>query len=420
MVKVLLQIALGCLLMAAAAGAATTSGIVSADETWSGNITLTGDVVCTSGTITIQPGATIKFATSNDNVIYGASSRIFLVVMKNGALNAQGTAGSLITFTSTSMSPAAGAWGKILIQNLVNSANTILRYCDIKYAQNGVNINDAGGTPAAPTIDHCTISYTSGSGVYGGVAAEPIISNCIIHHTSTGIFFDGAATTSITNTTIYHVPTGIALAGRAGSSGNHTIDHCTIYDVDMNLTTSPTWWTGYSIFLTNTASVVTITNNIIAKYSLNGLNSKAVTGWTLTEDHNCFYDDGGLGPIGNAGVVDGTDITGDPMFNDAANADFSLDPSSPAIGMGIPGVGIHDRNVLRAAAGLDIRTTLNQLTVVSRNAQAISLSISDLQGRQLWSGTGSQLTWNGVRNGVYLYTVKAGAAVFQNSLVIAR
>jgi hypothetical protein len=410
------------LLLATVANAQTTSGIVSANETWSGTITLTGDVVCTSGTITIQPGTIVKFATSNDNVIYGSSTAIFLTAQGNGSLSAQGTVGSVITFTSAALTPVAGSWGKIAFQNLNNSAANILRYCVIEYAQNGVNINNTGTAPAAPTIDHVIIRNTSMSGIFGGALAAPVISNCTISNTGSGIFLSGTGTASITNTVIYHVPTGIILAGGTDGLLNTTIDHCTIYDVDMNLTTAPTWWTGYSIFCTNNTGVATITNNIIAKYSLNGLNNKAPAGWTVTEDHNCFYDDGGLGPIGSAGVADGTDITGDPMFNDAASGDFTLDPGSPAIGLGAQ-VGIRDfRPTLAclAAAGLDIRTTLNQLMVVSRNAKAISLSISDLQGRQIWSGSGSQLTWSGSRSGVYLYTIRANGQVFGNSIVVAR
>jgi hypothetical protein len=310
--------------------AVTTSGIVSTDETWSDTVTLTGDVICTSGTITIVPGTVVQFATTNDNVQYGTAARIFLVIMNNGALNAQGTPDSAVTFTTASSSPAPGAWGKIYIMNLVNSANTILRYCDIKYAQNGVCVNDLGGTAAAPAIDHCTISYTSSSGIYGGVNAAPAISNCTIHHTNNGIFTNGAGAVSITGTTIYHVPAGIILVGQASPTMSATVDHCTIHDVDMNYTGTPAWWTGYGIFFMNTASTAAITNTIVSTVSLYCMNATP-SGWTVTEYYNCFYPNIGLGSI-QGSVVDTTDLETDPLFTDAANADFSLDGASPCLG----------------------------------------------------------------------------------------
>jgi hypothetical protein len=414
------------LLLAVAAKAQTTSGIISANETWSGTITLTGDVICTSGTLTIQPGTIVQFATSNNNVVYGSSTLIFLAVQGNGAFNFQGTAGSRITFTTAAPAPVPGSWGKIYIQNLANSANTVLRYCDIIYAQNGLNINETGTVTTAPVIDNCTISQTTASGIFGGAFSAPQISNCTIHHTGTGIFVNTAGTFSITNTVIYHVPTGIILAGGAAPVLNATIDHCTIYDVDMNLTTNPQWWTGYGVFPCNTAGTLTFTNNIVSTVSLYCL--AAATGWTFTETNNCFYANIGLGSIQST-VVNGTDLETDPLFTDAAGGDFSLDSASPCLTAGSGGstmgapVGIHSipaTTARLAAAGLDVRATLNQLTVASKNAKAISLSISDLQGRQVWSGMGKQLTWNGAHNGVYLYTIKAGAAVFQNSVVIAR
>ena len=42
--------------------AQTTSGEITADETWSGTVTVTGDVVVTGGTLTFQPGTQVPYS----------------------------------------------------------------------------------------------------------------------------------------------------------------------------------------------------------------------------------------------------------------------------------------------------------------------------------------------------------------------
>ena len=91
----------------------TTTGTLVADETWTGMVTVTGDVTVPAGvTLTIDPGATIKFQALNDDVGGGDASRSELFVQ--GTLVATGTSGSPIVFTSTATVPAAGDWGGIV------------------------------------------------------------------------------------------------------------------------------------------------------------------------------------------------------------------------------------------------------------------------------------------------------------------
>ncbi|MBU0962207.1 MAG: right-handed parallel beta-helix repeat-containing protein, partial [Proteobacteria bacterium] len=91
----------------------TTSGSLTEDETWTGVVTLTGDVTIPAGMkLTVEPGTTISFQSlSDDQSAGGDASRSELIV--NGELTAIGTEASPITFTSTAASPARGDWGGI-------------------------------------------------------------------------------------------------------------------------------------------------------------------------------------------------------------------------------------------------------------------------------------------------------------------
>ncbi len=88
----------------------TTEGTIPQDETWSGTVLLTGDVVVPAGrTLTIDPGTTVQAQPLADNTRGGVDrSRIELIVQ--GTLVAQGVGPGSIQMTSASMTPAKGHW----------------------------------------------------------------------------------------------------------------------------------------------------------------------------------------------------------------------------------------------------------------------------------------------------------------------
>jgi hypothetical protein len=69
----------------------TTSGALTADETWSGEVNISGDITVPAGvTLTLQPGTVIRFPALYDDTGGGSSSsRSELII--NGSLVAQGT-----------------------------------------------------------------------------------------------------------------------------------------------------------------------------------------------------------------------------------------------------------------------------------------------------------------------------------------
>ncbi|MHB8894638.1 MAG: right-handed parallel beta-helix repeat-containing protein [Candidatus Geothermincolia bacterium] len=143
----------------------TTSGLIAADETWSGDVSLTGDVTIPPGvTLTISPGTTVRFAAQLDGQESGASiTRTELIVQ--GALSAAGSVANPIVFTSSSPTPVAGDWYGIRLAPTTGPASLALSHCTVEYATIGVS-GTAAATAASLSIGESTIRSTSGDGVY--------------------------------------------------------------------------------------------------------------------------------------------------------------------------------------------------------------------------------------------------------------
>ena len=180
------------------------SGAISTNTTWTaGNLyVVQGDVTVAQGvSLTIEPGVIVKF---QDN------ARLIV----NGVLNARGTAGNQIVFTSykddthggdtngdgSASAPAPNDWGWIEFRDSSVDSQNFLEHCSFRYG--GEIYNSWSGSTyrgvvylasASPTISQCTFSHngtyaigidtgsfptvtgntftgngTNGIGVYGG------------------------------------------------------------------------------------------------------------------------------------------------------------------------------------------------------------------------------------------------------------
>ena len=142
----------------------TTSGALTGDETWSGTVTLTGDVTVPSGvSLTIAPGTTIQFQALNDDQSGGENtSRIELIV--DGSLTADGSS-SPIVFTSTSGSKAKGDWYGIRVKDESSDKTVTLSHVTVEYAQKGVDLS-ANTYACNVNIIDSSFSYLSGDAIY--------------------------------------------------------------------------------------------------------------------------------------------------------------------------------------------------------------------------------------------------------------
>ncbi len=146
--------------------AQTTSGTLTEDETWSGIVTITGDVrVPDEITLTIDPGTVVKFTALGDDTHSGADASRCELIIDQGVLTAEGESGNEIIFTSTSTLPAMRDWYGI---RFVNSYDPfcVMNYCDIQWAYSGVSLQSS-----SPAILNCLIANNHYRGITGSPSA---------------------------------------------------------------------------------------------------------------------------------------------------------------------------------------------------------------------------------------------------------
>lgn len=137
----------------------TTSGVMSADETWSGTVLLKGDVtVATNATLTILPGTRVEFNYFDREVSGTDTARVELVV--EGSLNATGTDVAPILFTSHPQTPPAapGDWVGVTANAPGNSVT--FRHCVFEFASTALTIANA-------TVDSCEFHDNAVCGLHG-------------------------------------------------------------------------------------------------------------------------------------------------------------------------------------------------------------------------------------------------------------
>lgn len=113
--------------------------------------------IASAASLTVEPGVRVEFS---------GNYRLHV----NGRLVARGTPEQPIVFTSSKASPAPGDWETIFFSEYSHDAvlnsdpgyvsGSILEYCHIEYAYNGVEIFQS-----APAVHHCRIMKCNGNGI---------------------------------------------------------------------------------------------------------------------------------------------------------------------------------------------------------------------------------------------------------------
>ena len=153
------------------------SGTITGDSVWApGNHTVDGTITFTSGTLTIQAGAT---------VIMTVGSGTSLLFGKNAALVIEGTSTSPVLFTSSSPTPKPGDWGNIDFQ--VGSLPSTIDNANIVYGgpsnTSGAVVIEAGTTVR---VTNTAVENSGGFGVLvsGDANINGFAGNTLAHNTA--------------------------------------------------------------------------------------------------------------------------------------------------------------------------------------------------------------------------------------------
>lgn len=139
-----------------------TWGELFMDETWSGIVTITGDVTVPTGvTLTLLPGTIVKFAKNRDDTISGTdTSRCELII--KGEIQALGQVGNEVVFTSAAAAPSMKDWYGI---RFVDPEDTLctLDHCIIEWANVGVSLENSSPNLSNNKIRNCYYRGISGA-----------------------------------------------------------------------------------------------------------------------------------------------------------------------------------------------------------------------------------------------------------------
>src|SRR3990172_9876966 len=131
------------------------SSNITSSETWAAadnpHIVTTGIYVYGGATLTIEPGCLVKF---------DAYAALYIGYYSAATLNAAGTSGNPITFTSNAGTPAPADWQGIVFFNSTVDGSTIMDYCTVEYGGYGGYNSNINCDSASPTIQNCTIRYS--------------------------------------------------------------------------------------------------------------------------------------------------------------------------------------------------------------------------------------------------------------------
>jgi hypothetical protein len=217
---------------------------ITSSVTWTSDKTyiITGDIsIGNNSVLTIQPGTVIKFSAESSLTIGDAS---------NATLIANGTAAKPITFTSSALAPAAGAWKGLFFDGYTLN-NSLLTYCNIQFAGSNSNYGALNIDGCDLAVNNCNISNSGSYGIwtnytnnYGGFVT--CTNNAINTTVKYGMVMNAQKLGTIgTGNVLTNVP-GILIMGDYRSTAAQTWKNLGVSyvidnecDIDGNLTIEP-------------------------------------------------------------------------------------------------------------------------------------------------------------------------------------
>jgi parallel beta-helix repeat protein len=207
--------------------------------------------------------------------------------------------------------------------NIIDSDYTTIKYCEFyNNGWNGMNVQSSSNSTidyniAHHNIEHFGIQLYQNKAETGKMWKNNNMRYNIMYDNNNGMYSVHQEDNEVSNNLIFNnYGAGIILATNdigayAGRTKfyNNTISNNDTYGIS-NLS----------------ATQLIIKNNIIAGNGSNGIRDYQNSSNHVI-DNNLYYNNGSIGPEINP-------LTGNPLFNDASNNDFSLKSGSPAIDAG--------------------------------------------------------------------------------------
>jgi cysteine-rich repeat protein len=258
-----------------------------------GSHSAAGDLTVAPGvTLTLQPGATLSFAT-NDVMVSGANtSRAELRVA--GTLVAAGTSMSPVTLTS--VGTAAGSWYGV--EFLSTATGSRLEQAVV---ERGIDCVRHAST-AAQTVTDVTVRNCSSTGIRV-LAGSPTLRGVAVTASPMGIRVESGGSASIEGCLVTaNTSYGIYVAQTSGSADS-TVSYCTI---DQN--------GSYGIYHDSGSSARTLTvrNSIVSNHGVNGI-LRANLG-TVAVSHTNVWQGGSSGTTTGPGM-----LSANPLYVSAGN-----------------------------------------------------------------------------------------------------
>lgn len=205
---------------------------ISTSETWDNSVVhvVTANIKVTAGVLSITAGAVVQFNNTCRLTING------------GSINAAGTSGSPIIFTSyLDNSPSQiggtdngkpGDWDMVFVQSSASACS--FNYCIFRYGGSSSNGNVEVDTAASTALSNCELTRSKNYGLSLFANGSPVLSNCNIHdNTRCGVYINSATSAPLlSDCSITGNGSGLTApdqgSGVCVSAGNATLTHNTI------------------------------------------------------------------------------------------------------------------------------------------------------------------------------------------------
>jgi len=221
-------------------------GAITQNTTWSDNVYVYSNItINNTATLTIEPGTTVRFADNKSLTVSGGAT-----------LDAVGIENNPIVLTSANSRVGPGDWNGIRIVNGGSSSETILDYVEVKYATNGIYVDNT-----AIEITHSYIHHNENDGVLLSDGASALLQyNTIAHNGARGVestysssayfgqgYVSGGNRVFDNSYGVYCVYSGYAFLGWSGVGGGGN----SVYDTDnyaasaafgSEIKAEITWW----------------------------------------------------------------------------------------------------------------------------------------------------------------------------------